>query len=104
MENLPPATPGGYLSYDSRFDKQSCEVCRREVGHEKRRGRWHVFCSALCEYTYHNRRLSAREQLLAREDLCEVCGKEFTAKRAHTKTCSPACKQKAYQQRKKGAA
>ncbi len=35
-----------------------------------------------------------------REKVCEVCSEEFTATRAHAKTCSPACKQKGYRQRK----
>jgi predicted GIY-YIG superfamily endonuclease len=52
-------------------------------------------------YWYNRRRSESRQHL--RQKVCEVCSKEFTATRAHTKTCSPACKQKAYRQRKKAA-
>jgi endogenous inhibitor of DNA gyrase (YacG/DUF329 family) len=86
-----------------RVDEQPCLTCERPVVYEpSRRGRGYVFCSYRCEYTYHNHRRAQRDEHL-REKTCEVCGKEFTATRAHTKTCSPACKQKAYRQRKKVA-
>ena len=35
----------------------------------------------------------------AREKVCEVCGKAFTATRRDTKTCSSPCRQKAYRRR-----
>jgi predicted nucleic acid-binding Zn ribbon protein len=35
--------------------------------------------------------------------VCEVCGEEFTATRRDQKTCSRACKQKAYRRRRKEA-
>jgi len=38
------------------------------------------------------------------EKTCEVCGEQFTATRRDAKTCSPACKQKAYRQRQKQGA
>jgi predicted nucleic acid-binding Zn ribbon protein len=33
---------------------------------------------------------------------CIVCGKAFRTARFHTKTCSPACRQKHYRQNKAG--
>jgi hypothetical protein len=36
-----------------------------------------------------------------RKKVCEVCGEEFTATRRDAKTCSKACKQKAYRWRNK---
>src|SRR5215212_254818 len=35
---------------------------------------------------------------------CEVCGRQFTAARRDAKTCSPACSQKAYRDRKEETA
>jgi formylmethanofuran dehydrogenase subunit E len=62
-----------------------------------------VFCCDRCRSKWHNRRHSQvrkqqRQRYLAKA--CEVCGEEFTAKRVDAKTCSPACKQKAYRRRR----
>jgi hypothetical protein len=90
-----------------RVVERACATCERPVVYQlTRRDDYKVrpvFCSYRCEYTYHNRRRSRREQHL-RQKVCEVCAKEFTATRAHTKTCSPACKQKAYRERNKAQA
>lgn len=87
-----------------RIGERPCDTCERPAVFERtpRRNYYggRVFCSYRCEYTYHNRRRSQREQHL-REKVCEVCGESFTATRAHAKTCSPGCKQKAYRMRKK---
>jgi len=89
-------------SMDNVLDTQ-CPTCKRPVVYEpSRRGKGYVFCCYRCEYTYHNHRRSQRDEHL-RQKVCEVCSKEFTATRAHTKTCSRGCKQKAYRQRKKVA-
>jgi hypothetical protein len=87
--------------YGKGFAQMQCATCERPVVHE-RTARWQprVFCCYRCQYTFHNRRRSERDQGL-REKVCEVCSKEFTAKRAHAKTCSPACKQRAYREREK---
>jgi hypothetical protein len=56
------------------------------------------YCSGRCSIdAYLARRRERRAQ--AREKTCEVCAKEFTAKRRDAKTCSAACKQKAYRRR-----
>jgi hypothetical protein len=84
---------------------QPCSTCERPIVYKPtRRGSVarRVFCSYRCQYTFHNRRRSERDQGL-REKVCEVCSKEFTATRAHAKTCSPACKQRAYREREKAA-
>jgi hypothetical protein len=89
--------------YGPGVAEMPCPTCQRPVRYD-RTGRWQprVFCCYRCEYTYHNQRRSQRDEHL-RHKVCEVCSKEFTARRAHTKTCSAACKQKAYRQRKKVA-
>jgi hypothetical protein len=90
------------LSKDGRLIERPCSTCERPVVYEvPRRGYYDrpVYCCYRCEYTYHNHKRAHRDEHL-REKVCEVCGKEFTAKRAHTKTCSAACKQKAYRARR----
>jgi hypothetical protein len=58
----------------------------------------HTFCSDRCRWTFHNRRRSQRTAA-KREKACEICGKQFTSARNDAKTCSKACRQKAYRQR-----
>jgi hypothetical protein len=84
-----------------RVDERPCSTCERPVVFEitRRKRSERVFCSPRCQYTFHNRRRSRRDESL-RQKVCEVCAGEFTATRAHAKTCSAACKQKAYRSRK----
>ena len=85
------------------FINEPCGTCGRQVvsrtTHGMYRLRRHVFCCARCQWTHHNTVRNERGAR-AREKLCEACGEEFTAKRADAKTCSPACKQKAYRRRR----
>ena len=83
-----------------------CYWCERPVAMDYElfasRNRSGIFCCDRCRSKWHNRRHSAirkanRQRYLAKT--CEVCAKEFTAKRVDTKTCSAACKQKAYRDR-----
>jgi len=50
-----------------------------------------TYCSLACRQAHRAR---------AREKVCGVCGEAFTATRADAKTCSPACRQKAYRLRR----
>jgi hypothetical protein len=49
-----------------------------------------AYCSEACR----------EAKVYAPEKVCEVCGTAFTPNRRDAKTCSVACKQKAYRQRK----
>lgn len=65
-----------------------------------------TFCSEACGRAYRDQLRNQRRKersAVEREKICEVCGNEFTAPRKDSKTCSPACKQKAYRQRKREA-
>src|SRR5215212_239020 len=57
-----------------------------------------TFCSDGCRWTYHNRE-RRRRTAADREKTCEVCSKEFVAKRSDAKTCSARCRQKLRRQR-----
>jgi hypothetical protein len=88
------------------FVHEPCSVCTRVTVFRTTWGTWHrkrhIFCSARCGWSHHNGIRSERSAR-AREKVCEVCEEPFTAKRVDAKTCSPACKQKAYRQRSKEA-
>lgn len=93
-----PGSTGSLL-----FVHEPCTVCKRVTVFRTTWGMWHrkryVFCCGRCEWTHYNgvrNERSARD----REKVCEVCGEEFTARRVDAKTCSAACKQKAYRLRK----
>ena len=58
------------------------------------------YCSGRCSIDAYIERRRLRRSA-AREKTCGVCGTAFTAKRRDAKTCSKACKQKAYRQRSK---
>ncbi len=85
-----------------RFRKSPCNWCERSVVYKASSrdyyGR-HVFCCERCQWSHYN---GARNQrnARAREKVCEVCGEPFTASRRDARTCSPACKQRAYRLRK----
>jgi hypothetical protein len=82
-----------------------CETCDRKVVWEESKrdrrggGRLYVFCSERYARDIYRQIRNARNAE-AREKPCEVCGERFTATRRDAKTCSAACKQKAYRQRK----
>ena len=94
-------TPDGYY----RQRRVHCDSCKRVVvygaaDHDLRK---RIFCSERCRWTYHNEQRSEAASV-SREKTCEVCGADFTATRTDAKTCSPACKQKAYRQCIRGVA
>jgi|SRR5829696_7328005 len=77
----------------------ACETCGRTVFKKPRYHRQHFFCGRTCEEAYWNRKRSWRKPVS--QKTCEVCAKQFSAKRTDAKTCSSACKQKAYRTRNK---
>ncbi len=93
-------------AYDLLVD-EPCGACGRPVVLRTTRGlytrRRDVFCCERCRWTYYNG-LRNERNARAREKVCEGCGEGFTATRRDAKTCSAACKQKAYRLRKKGGA
>jgi hypothetical protein len=82
--------------------KAPCEACGREVffvsASEKTWG--DVFCSEGCRQQRREQRRATRGlRQRPHEKTCEVCAAEFVAKRSDAKTCSSACRQRAYRKR-----
>jgi predicted nucleic acid-binding Zn ribbon protein len=87
----PPATP------------EPCAGCGRDV-YLGTTGRLGVVCSERCRTRVFNAHHSAKRKARraqAREKTCEVCGEAFTASRRDAKTCSAACKQKVYREKRR---
>jgi len=59
-----------------------------------------TFCSKQCKNSY-QAQLRKERRTEDREKVCEVCARPFVATRRDAKTCSGACKQKAYRLRRK---
>jgi predicted nucleic acid-binding Zn ribbon protein len=70
-----------------------CLECGQPLASDRR-----TFCSDKCRWTYHNRE-RRRRTATDREKTCEVCAKEFVAKRSDAKTCSARCRQTLRRQR-----
>lgn len=80
-----------------KWNLGSCEVCMRPYYRKSQRAK-HWFCCDRCEWHYRNQQARRRREP---PDLraCVQCGRRFKA-RADSRTCSPACRQQAYRQRK----
>jgi hypothetical protein len=91
---------GGREIHSSYYREAPCAGCGRPtIRDHEHRNRKHTFCSQPCEVAYHNAARTKRAAF-ARRKVCEVCEEPFTATRRDAKTCSPACKQKAYRRRR----
>jgi hypothetical protein len=85
--------------------ERPCVTCGRPVFRDRAYVRKYVACCDGCRKANHNRVRRERRRARARDGkACDVCGESFTATRADAKTCSSACKQKAYRRRRKEVA
>jgi hypothetical protein len=82
-----------YRLYRRSLVYYHCRVCERKVVMYKGKRRYH-FCSEDCRRRYRN----LTRRTATHQSTCEVCGSPFTSKRSDAKTCSDACRQKAYRQ------
>lgn len=84
-----------------RFVTRPCEGCGRPVSSYSRVRR-HWTCSERCERrAYEQRR---HPQAGAWQRTCAVCGTAFVAARSDSRTCSHACRQRAYRAARRGPA
>lgn len=84
-----------------RGEQQSaaaCEACGRMVIRNADPLLKRVTCSHSCATSF----TRSRNGNQGSGQPCEVCGTAITTGRADSRTCSPACRQKAYRQRKAG--
>lgn len=82
------------------FVETPCVGCGRPVWKLPRKGNPRVFCSDSCAAGFYRRMALPRRPASA----CSVCGGAILGNpRGDIRYCSPACRQKAYRQRKQGA-
>jgi hypothetical protein len=91
-----PSKHGGTRTIAGGGHGRPCEWCGR-VFHA--RAHWRIYCTPACRQasavrTYYE----THRQVAPTSRTCEVCGRSFTA-RSDARTCSNACRQKAYRQR-----
>jgi hypothetical protein len=94
---------------------RTCETCGRRVAFDYDEPRllddadpppdpppgWRrAFCSEVCAYRFHNRVRDERAAAARAGRSCEQCGETFDATRSDQRYCSPACKQRAYRERR----
>ncbi len=78
-----------------------CQQCGRGVVNQGVRSQaTHILCSDRCSKPYYNA-LAKAKRAKPRERECPACGRAFAA-RGGAKTCSPACRQRAYRHRRGG--
>lgn len=81
------------------YGSRSCTWCDRAVSYGGTNAHPVSYCTRACEIAARTgRRRLARQ--LARQRRCETCGDAFTAPRQDACYCSPACRQRAYRQRR----
>ena len=92
-----------------RFDEclrppKPCEGCGRPVVNQwGSPQRIRTVCSDRCAWTVRNAPLKAARLAARQHKTCPVCGGVFDGTRADQVTCSAACRQKAYRQRRAAA-
>ena len=79
--------------YPTRWQK--CDSCGRDVRQPDWQPRKHNFCSDVCGAKFYREQRKALPEPIE----CETCGEFFEPARSDAKTCSPACRQKAYRKR-----
>ena len=83
--------------------EQCCAHCARPVFVLPRRVPGRPFCSPRCRSLLQSAR-RRRERAEPRPRTCDACGAAFTPPRKDGRYCSPACRQRAYRHRTRGAA
>jgi hypothetical protein len=94
---------------DYRWQRLRCAYCRRPIRlysydfAKRRRLLLPVrCCCSACLRLAMNERNRLRRRVEHRPKPCEICGKSFTPRRAGARTCSVACRHRAYRCRKRG--
>jgi hypothetical protein len=88
-------------------EPRPCEQCKRPV-YFADRYRSRALCSKRCEIKFYRTNPIQQLNWYGRKSPtlipCQTCGEAFHPKRKDARTCSAACRQKAYRQRQGGAA
>lgn len=78
------------------YERGACAHCHRPV--HRVRGAGSRFCCKRCQWLAASATRTARGAA-GRAKACTICGRTFTAPRLDARTCSPACRQRAYRLR-----
>jgi hypothetical protein len=93
-----PSKHGGTRTIAGGGPGVRCEWCGR-VFHA--RAHWRVYCTPECRQAVASRSYyETHRQVALTSHTCEVCDRSFTPSRSDAKTCSSACRQKAYRSRR----
>lgn len=91
-----PIPPDGY-TIARGGQGAPCDWCGRTF---HARAHWRLYCTPACRQAYASRvYYEQHRQVLPTARACEMCGASFTPKRSDARTCSNACRQRAYRQR-----
>lgn len=90
-------TCAAYWMEKARPQRETCRQCQRPI--YRRRWNCRRFCCDRCAWLAASATRTARGAA-ERAKHCVVCGQSFTAPRRDARTCSPACRQRAYRQRR----
>ncbi len=84
----------------------ACVECQRPVWKRPRKANPRVFCTPDCSARFYNRKaLRLRSKLKSLLTTCNACGGAIPGnRRGDVRYCSPACRQKAYRQRRQQGA
>jgi len=85
------------------YPPRACAGCRRPVSDPRRRRYGHPAPPrrwAACSFSCEQRARYQARTAATRHKVCTVCGAAFTPPRADGRYCSPACRQRAYRQRR----
>jgi hypothetical protein len=86
----------GYVAgYGPSFESVPCAGCGKPVIGGGRTNRHHVTCSDRCKGRVYHPAVTHVQQS------CDVCGDEFVPVRDDARYCSPACRQRAYRDRRR---
>ncbi len=85
----------GAAVFGERDSDIEWDGARLKAGHPWRT--WEIFCSERCLWRWQKRKRRPHRTPID----CAVCGREFTPRRSTRRTCSAACRQRAYRERRR---
>jgi hypothetical protein len=92
-----------YPWYHERPHVTICRRCGRRRHRNRGWGTSRAYCCDACAHAADLKRRRSRRRTWHPKQTCATCGAAFTPTRSDARYCSPACRQRAYRQRKQDA-